>query len=120
MAKEGFKIFIENEKDFQKAVLDAIKHLDSLKTPFKLIASDFYKSEKAIFNLKSAGAYDDFKDDKTKQAKIRAVGFAYPLLLRTGALMRSVTSPSADGSILNIRDKSMELGTNLKSKGKNG
>lgn len=107
---------IENDREFQSAIDKAIKQIGSLKAPFKQISNDFYRSEKAIFRLKSQGQYPDFKNEESRQSKERAVGFDYPLLKRTGRLMRSVTEPDEEGSINEITDLSLTIGTNIKNK----
>ena len=55
---------VENDREFAAAVKNAIKEAGDLRAPFRLIANDFYVSQKAIFNLKSAGGYPDFKGAK--------------------------------------------------------
>ena len=114
VAPEGFTSYnVDNDRKFQNAIDKSLRELDDLRTPLKLISNDFYKSEKSIFQLKSQGQYPDFKTEDSREAKFNAVGFDYPLLLRTGALMRSVTSPSASGSFLNIQKTFLMLGTTI-------
>jgi hypothetical protein len=112
MAEPSFSYSVENDKAFQRSIDSAIKKVGSLKIPFKLIRMDFYKSQ-AMFKLKGPGQYPDFKSEKSKKQKIREVGFAYPLLVRTGKLMRSVTTKNAAGSISEITDFTLTLGTEL-------
>ena len=100
---------VDNDKRFQDALEESLKRLGSLKIPLKLISSDFYKSEKAIFKLKSSGKYPDFGGFTPKAPaffqgeimprmtayrlrKKHEVGFDYPLLKRSGDLMRSITA----------------------------
>jgi len=127
----GFTSYnIENDKLFQKNIDTALKELSDLSTPFKLIANDFYKSEEAIFKLKGPGKYPDFggfnpskparfqgewlpRKDAYRLRKEKEVGFSYPLLKRTGALMDSVTSPTAKGSFLNIQKTFVQIGSTI-------
>ena len=116
MAINTPNIYLENQKEFANKILEAIKEIGDLRTPFKLIANDFYKSEESIFLLKSSGAYSDFKNKKSRDEKLRAVGFDYPLLKRSGNLMRSVLSPKNSNSILEISKTEMFIGTKVLSK----
>ena len=52
---------VVNDQQFNNSVRAALKEVGNLKAPFRLIANDFYISQKAIFKLKSAGGYPDFK-----------------------------------------------------------
>ena len=114
VAQEGFTSYnVENDRLFQKNIDMALKELSDLRTPFKLIANDFYKSEKSIFQLSSPGQYPDFKNEESRESKERAVGFEYPLLLRKGDLMRSVTSPTAKGSYMNLQKTFLQIGTTI-------
>jgi len=114
MVDGGFTSYdVLNDKLFQRNIDRALKGLSDLRTPFKLIANDFYKSEEAIFKLKGPGKYPDFKNKRSKKQKEREVGFAYPLLKRSGALMDSVTSPTATGSFLNIQKTFLQIGTTI-------
>ena len=72
----GFTSYnVENDKLFQRNIDRALKELSDLRTPFKMIANDFYKSEMAIFKLQGPGKYPDFKSEKSKKAKKKDVGF---------------------------------------------
>ena len=55
---------VVNDQQFNNSVRAALKEVGNLKAPFRLIANDFYISQKAIFKLKSAGGYPDFKGPK--------------------------------------------------------
>lgn len=118
MAELDDKAFIqfnfENKKAFQAAIDKAVKKVADLRFPMGEIARDFYKSEKAIFQLKGPGGYPDFKSEKSRMQKIKEVGFEYPLLRRSGRLEKSITSPNAEGSILIIGKNSVTIGTSIK------
>ena len=114
MVDGGFTSYdVLNDKLFQRNIDRALKGLSDLRTPFKMIANDFYKSEMAIFKLQGPGKYPDFKSEKSKRQKQKEVGFTYPLLKRSGALMDSVTNPAAKGSFLNIQRTFLQIGTTI-------
>lgn len=132
-----------NDAQFSASVKRARETVNDLRPAFKLIANDFYLSQKAIFNLKSAGGYPDFKGKKIGQLrkaplqfasrgrepipssfdgytpyqyyKERETGFSrgYPLLKRTGRLERATTTPNSPDSILVAGKYSLEIGTDL-------
>jgi len=111
--KAFIKMTLDNALAFESAIHKAVKKCIDLSEPFDIIADDFYKSEQAIFNLKSPGGYRDFKSEKSRQSKLRAVGFAYPLLKRSGRLQRSVTQRGDGEGILRINSKYMIIGTSV-------
>lgn len=55
---------VVNDRKFDEAIKKAIAKTSDLRAPFRLIANDFYISQKAIFKLQSAGGYPDFKGPK--------------------------------------------------------
>jgi len=103
---------IKNDLEFKARVREASRAVGDLRVPFLAISKDFYKSEKAIFNLKSRGKYPDIKP-ATKNVKFRDFGFRYPILKRTGDLEKSVTSPDAKGSIRIITKNTLVIGTSI-------
>lgn len=115
MAFTSYSVDADNR--FKNALLRASSAIDDLRIPFGLILSDFYKSEQAIFKLKSPGQYPDFKsggaDSRYAKLKEKAVGFKYPLLVRTGALAASLLSRNAPGSISQIEAQSLTVGTSI-------
>lgn len=102
---------VDNDKKFQKALAEAGKRVANLTTPLNLIANDFYKSERAIFQLKSAGQYPDLAD-RTKQFKIGLLGTPYPILRLTGKLEASLTK-RGDANAVNdiLGKKTLVIGT---------
>lgn len=105
---------VDNDRKFQAAIENAIEKTGDLRIPLTQIQQDFHKSQRAIFTLQSAGQYPDFKNERSKRQKQRAVGFTYPLLVRTGALARSMTEKSDINAISEIVDKNtLFLGTRL-------
>ena len=122
MAEPFTSYTVDNDKRFREAIERASKVTQDFRIPFGLILNDFYKSEQAIFKLKGPGKYFPFQGEKNPQtgltryqaAKIKAVGFDYPLLVRTGALAASLLGPNNKGSISKITNLSLTFGTSIK------
>lgn len=121
MAQEFTSYSVDNDRKFRESLKEASKVSQDFRVPFGLISADFYKSEQAIFKLKSAGKYPPFKgviNPKTghtpyQDRKLRKYGFDYPLLVRTGALANSMLGPSNKGSV-NVRGPlSLTIGTTI-------
>lgn len=112
---------VDNDKRFRNALEAAAAVSDDLRIPFGLILNDFYKSEASIFKLKGPGKYPVFKGPKNPKtgltryqaAKIKAVKFDYPLLVRSGALAASLLGPSNRGSVSKITKLSLIFGTSI-------
>lgn len=108
---------VANDAAFRAALARARASVSDLRIPFALIARDFYRSQQAIFKLKSPGKYDDFKNGGPKsryaKAKLKAVGFKYPLLVRSGKLARSFGGPGAPSNITQIEKISLTMGTTV-------
>ena len=79
---------------------------------FEILASDFYKDEKRIFQLKSKGKYQDLSK-KYKERKRKKYGFIYPILFATGRLARSLLSRNTRDSVNIITPKHMIIGTKV-------
>ena len=103
---------VDNDRKFRDALKRASEVTQDLRVPFSLILSDFYRSEQAIFNLKSAGQYPVISP-KYGDAKQAAVGFKYPLLVRSGRLSASVLGPNNPGSVANVGPLSLIFGTSV-------
>ncbi len=108
---------VDNDQKFRNALKAASKTVEDFRIPFSLILADFYKSQQAIFKLGSAGQYPDFKNggehSKYAIAKQKAVGFKYPLLVRSGRLAASLLGPNNAGSVAVITSLSLSIGTNI-------
>ncbi len=115
MAESFTSYTLENDVAFKAALKRASDTTQDLRIPFGLILSDFYKSEASIFSLKSPGKYPDFKnggrESRYAQAKLKKVGFQYPLLVRSGRLAASLLGPSNRDSISKITNLSLVFGT---------
>lgn len=129
MSTPGFLSFdVEMDKAFAKGLERAQSAVADLRPAFKSIAADFYRSEKSIFMLKSAGQYPDFKNSpiklksgktytpaespyKVRKRKIH--GFEYPLLKATGALEESVTSPNGKDAVYILDKQGVTIGSKV-------
>jgi phage gpG-like protein len=133
MAFVSYKV--ENDNAFQKLIDSAFKETRDLRIPFRQIVRVFYQSRKAIFKLKSAGAYPDFKgpkvqdtwknpgrpDQRTRKGeltsyqnvKLKRHGFIYPLLKATGKLESSITDPNDSNAKQEIDAISLTIITNI-------
>jgi phage gpG-like protein len=113
-----------NSEQYDKAVQEALKNVKTLKPVFIQIAREFYKTNRAIFTLQSAGKYPDFKlSDESRRLKNgmtpyqnwknkRVGGRGYPLLRLTGRLEKSITQQGGE-AITEIGDKSVVIGTTV-------
>lgn len=121
MAEAFTSYTVDNDRKFRDAIKRASDLTSDLRVPFGLILRDFYKSEQAIFKLKSAGKYPPFKgklNPKTNRTqyqdfKIKKYGFDYPLLVATGRLSNSLLGPNNPGSIAQISKLSLVFGTSV-------
>jgi phage gpG-like protein len=117
MAESFTSYSIENDQKFKTMLKNASDVSTDLRVPFGLILMDFYKSERAIFQLKGPGQYPDFKNggarSKYAEMKQKKVGFKYPLLYSSGSLAASLTGPNNKGSISFIGKASMYFGTSI-------
>jgi hypothetical protein len=114
---ESFTSYIvDNDKSFRAAIQRAADATGDLRVPFALISADFYRSEQAIFALKSPGQYPDYvggEKSRYAKAKEKKVGFRYPLLVRSGRLSASVLGPSNPGSINIVGPTELDIGTTV-------
>lgn len=115
MAESFTSYTLENDVAFKAALKRASETVQDLRIPFGLILSDFYKSEASIFGLKSPGKYPDFKnggpESRYAKAKLKKVGFQYPLLVRSGRLANSLLGPNNRDSVSKITNLSLTFGT---------
>jgi phage gpG-like protein len=126
---------VSNDKAFAAKLKEARQVTDDLRIPLRKIAIDFYKGQKAIFGLKSKGRYPDFKGKKIKDtwkrpglpqlrtreggltpyafSKKKKYGFLYPLLVATGKLGLSASTPDSEGSIYTLGKTTLQIGTSI-------
>jgi phage gpG-like protein len=105
---------VDADKQFQKAIKDALKQVNDLTIPFKLITKSWFKGNEFLFKAPyNPSRYTDLTENYKKQKK-KAVGFIYPILRRSGLLEESITDPSSGNSInLIINGKTLVLGTKV-------
>lgn len=104
---------VDPDKSFQKAIKKATKEVGDLTVPLTLISQQWFKSNRAIFDLSGPGKFKDLSTAYKPQKKA-AVGFIYPILRRTGAMERSITVPGSPGSISKILNKNtLTLGSSV-------
>lgn len=129
-AKEGPYI-VDPGEVIQDAIAKALEQISDLTLPFNLITRSWFKTNKSIFILKSAGLYAELGGMNPKEVKAgqkltnrkRAenrkedeVGFIYPILKRHGLLEKSMTNPSDSNAVSFILNKQfLVLGTKAKS-----
>lgn len=128
MAEEIISFIPDNDDAFKKALDRLGKAVDDFRIPFGLIGKDWYKSNKIIFNLKTAGLYaplgglnPGFKEangrsrrQNAEDRKKRLVGFAYPLLVgKTNKIKTSMSGPGAAGAEYFVGRQTLIMGTNV-------
>jgi|ETNmetMinimDraft_31_1059906.scaffolds.fasta_scaffold05739_4 phage gpG-like protein len=115
---------VDNDRRFADALAKMEKATDDFRIPLGQIGADFYRSERIIFQLKSEGLYQDLAPapgkngnptttSNYKEKKIEKFGFAYPILKRTGRLSASLLSPNAAGSVFQLGNKTLVIGTDI-------
>lgn len=104
---------VDPDQKFAKAVEEAAKAVGDLRIPLGLIATSFFKSNKAIFSLGGPGQYADLSALYKKQ-KQKKYGFIYPIFRAKGALEESLTNQSGQGAISKIvGNVSLMVGTSI-------
>ncbi len=124
----GFEFVVENDKAFQAALDKLAKQTSDFRIPLRIIASDFYRSQKIIFKLKSPGLYPPLggfnpnrvvaglqtSRERAETMKEKRVGFAYPLLVGERSNIKDSTlSRSHKNSVFFLNRKNLTLGTNV-------
>ncbi len=113
MGNEVIKFQVDPGAVLQEAIKAALKEVNDLTIPFTLIAKDWFKSNRAIFALSGPGKYVDLTE-KYKKHKLKAVGFVYPILKRTGILEQSIVDAGDTNSInLILNNRTLLLGTKV-------
>lgn len=131
MADQIISFQPQNDERFRRALESLGKTVSDFRIPLGLISRDWYRSNKIIFGLASRGLYEDLggfnpnlKDRKwegqpvtrreyAKRSKLKAVGFVYPLLKRTGAIEASMSGPNAKGAEFFLGKQTLIMGTNI-------
>ena len=108
-----------NSAEYDAAVKEALKQVRSLKPVFNGIAKEFYRTNNAIFKLKSSGKYPDFKGKRGRDGMTpyqrrkdsEVGGRGYPLLQYSGRLKASLVFRGSSEALEDISDKSLVIGT---------
>lgn len=103
---------VVNTEAVNKKLGEVSKNLSDLRPAFALFKQDFYRYEQQLFRLKSPGKYQDLSP-KYKERKVKKYGFAYPILKASGALSKSLLSPTSPGSVAVVKKDFFEIGTNV-------
>lgn len=103
---------VANQIELQKKLTELGLATKDFTIPFRLIASDFYKSQKQLTTLKSRGLYQDLSP-AYKKAKTRWKGTPYPILDLTGELFASTLSKDHANSIFQLDRETLIIGTNI-------
>lgn len=107
------EVKVDAGEKLRKAIREAATKVGDLTIPLTEISRQWFKSNRAIFTLQSAGKYVDLSAPY-KKAKKRDVGFVYPILKRSGALERSITNPSDNNAVSYIINKlALAVGTSV-------
>lgn len=110
MSGATITIQLQNGDVFARALEKTRAAWGNLQVPFTAIAADFYKSEESIFKRTDPGPYPDLTDPYGRY-KEKRVGFRYPILVLSGALAASITTPDASDSIYNVGPQGVAIGT---------
>jgi len=126
------QVQVDPGKKLQSALRKAGRLVEDLSLPLNLISEQWFKSNKAIFSLQSAGKYIDLSTKPFfawwekgalkreypggyKEYKEAKVGFVYPILKRLGTLEASITNPAHSNSVNRIiNKKSLVLGSSVR------
>jgi hypothetical protein len=117
---------VQNIKDFQAALDRLGKQTSDFRIPFGLIGMDWYRSNRKLFTLSSAGLYQDLAPSQgqdgnpTTTSNYKAVkaarqgGNPYPILVgQTKKLSKSILSRTAEGAIFQIGKRELIMGTDI-------
>lgn len=127
-----FEWSVSNVEDFQRRLARLAEVSNDFRIPFRLIASDFYRSQKQIFSLKGAGLYEDLSEKPFtagwenalgygayygggyKEYKQVNVGFVYPILVgATRDLSQSILTRTNRYSIFNLNRQELNIGSSV-------
>lgn len=126
----AFDWSIQNNIAFQKQLDELGKATSNFKIPFRLIASDFYRSQKQIFQLKSEGLYNPLggfnfnspsgfgtqtKRERAEALKERKTKHAWAPILygKTGNLKDSSLSRNHKYSIFFLGRQELHIGSSV-------
>lgn len=116
---------IENQVAFENAINRLGKATNDFRIPFRLIASDWYRSNRKLFTLQSKGLYQDLAPSKGidgnpdttsnyKEKKKEKLGFVYPILVgESRNLSNSILGKNHKHSVFFVGRKSLEMGSSV-------
>lgn len=108
-----FEWSIDNVEDFRKRLDKLATASSDFRIPFRLISSDFYRSQRQLFTLQSPGLYEDLSESYKPQ-KRKKVGFLYPILVgSTRVLSASTLGPRNRHSIYTLRKQELLIGSSV-------
>lgn len=129
---QKFAWVISNVDDFRERLDRLAKVSQDFTIPFKIISSDFYRSQKQLFMLQSAGMYDDLStkpfiakwQNKRKYGALYSggykeykqvnLGFTYPILVgATKVLATSTLGPKNLYSKWSLNSKQLTIGSSV-------
>lgn len=127
-----FNWAIENVKDFNRRLDRLAEVSNDFRIPFRLISSDFYRSQKQLFSLKGAGMFTDLSEKPFyatwenalgfgayygggyKEYKSVNLGFVYPILVgRTKDLSQSTLTKTHPYSIFYLDRQQLQIGSSV-------
>lgn len=110
---EFVSFVVDPDKRLRSALARALEETEDLRVPLTLIAKDWFKTNRVIFQLKGPGRYVDLKP-RTKAQKRRKFGFIYPILEASGKLSASITQPTNPNAVNEIINKrTLVMGTKV-------
>jgi len=102
---------VENDAKFKAQIENAINQVGDLRFAFGEIGRDWFKSNKAIFNLKGSGQYPDLSEPyATRKQRTHP---NKPIMVRSGRMRDSITGRPNKDSVLRIGKSAMVMGSKV-------
>ncbi len=101
---------VVNFDKFEQKVHAALKKVGNIQPALLAIASDWYKDNKQIANLKGPGMYQPLSRRRAAY-KIRKYGSEFPILVATGRMINSILNPKDPEAIYVLGKQTLVLGT---------
>ena len=129
MAEPIVSFIVENDEAFANGLKRLAATTSDFRIPFGLIGNHWYRGNKKIFALKSAGLYPGYggfnynekvmyrgqlvtKRKKAEEEKKRKFGFIFPMLKREGRLEKSLMK-GGSGAEYFVGRQELIMGTNV-------
>jgi len=100
---------IDNDRQFQRAIQNAVKRVSDLRLAWELISADWRKSNKTQFSLKGSGLYPALSPDYAEQKAKKFPGKS--ILVATERLKKSVTQKTHPDHINVVVKSGFTFGT---------